>query len=105
MSHGHAIGLDHTQTPGSLMNPVIDPNALSAGLGRWDTDQLVARYGPAVSPPQPPAPQPQPPGSVPLPPPGSAVGYLDMTPYAYPGPDGTARTMKIRMAAIFDGVE
>lgn len=51
----HALGLDHTSQPGNLMNPVIDPNRLNAGLGPWDSEQLMARYGPPISTPPTPA--------------------------------------------------
>lgn len=53
----HAIGLDHTNIPGNIMNPVLDLNVTT--FGRNDLEQIQLRYG-ATTPPTPSDPIPVP---------------------------------------------
>lgn len=48
---GHAIGLSHTNTPGSLLNPYYDPKIRTPQ--KWDIQEAVNRYGGPVEEPKP----------------------------------------------------
>lgn len=60
-SFGHGLGMSHSNVPGSVMNPFLQP------LDDWqaeDIRQLQLRYGKPQAP-QPPQPSPQPPATPP----------------------------------------
>jgi predicted Zn-dependent protease len=56
----HIVGLSHTNTPNSIMNPTYSPALYK--IGKWEEQELLTRYGrPKNIPTQPPAePIPQP---------------------------------------------
>lgn len=49
---GHALGLDHHDDPASIMYPWS--NGQNTGFSQWEIDQMVARYGEAAKPSDPP---------------------------------------------------
>ncbi len=88
---GHALGLGHSDRPGSVMYPYYK---LSTGLTDDDIAGVRALYGSNVPPPPVPPPPPTPtptPGPTPPPPPGPTPGP---TPPAAPG-DTTPPSLRI----------
>lgn len=72
---GHGLGLSHTDTPNSLMNPFYNPAI--ATPQQWDIDAVQKLYGPAK-----PKAAPQPPSDFPVPTPGkpSITGMIEIPP-------------------------
>lgn len=47
---GHALGLEHSDAPGSVLNDTLSPNQQFTGLTDADRDAALALYAPAVEP-------------------------------------------------------
>lgn len=50
---GHALGMGHTDVPGSLMQPTYS-DSVWVPTAAWDIPEAVKRYGPPGTPPPPP---------------------------------------------------